>query len=93
MVPLISQNIQPTHTQVRTVVIFKKHYPRVPLLTCMQHDDGWRGDADYVEFHNRVYGCLGVMHPCEGPTLKTPLFSINVELSPPTSNPGIQTLF
>ena len=31
------------------------------------------GDADYVEFHNRVFGCSGVMpdkYPCEGPPFK-----------------------
>ena len=35
----------------------------------------WRrlmtGEADYVEFHNRVYGCSGVQpdkYPCVGPT-------------------------
>ena len=29
------------------------------------------GDSEFVEFHNRVYGCSGVMpdkYPCTGPS-------------------------
>ena len=36
------------------------------------------GDAPYVEFHNRVYGCSGVMpdtYPCTGPNFTYPEFA------------------